>query len=235
MSLENLFEGVHAIPNQEALKHPDLFNDAGVLQPMPAAFWEAQTREAKMIFGHKHGLYAFPTIELIEWLKQKLEGLNAIEIGAGNGAFCGALGIKGTDNYQQEIPRYRHLYELTGQPIIKYGAHVEKLDALAAVNKYKPDAVLACWVTHLFDHRRPELKGNEIGVDEGKLLNLVDNYFFVGNTNIHTKKPIFEDLALGRIKTHKVIDLVVDGKGLQSRASGGFNFVVHIQRIPNAK
>lgn len=232
VSMENFINGMHVIENAKLLTDPKLFNMAGVLQPMPAAWWDEKPREAKMVFGHHHGIYAIPTRELIAWLGARIARLNTIEIGAGNGAFCSALGITGTDNFQQLMPKYKQLYEMTGQPIINYGAHVENLDAIAAVRKYKPQAVLASWVTHKYDPRRPELGGNEIGVDEHKLLSLVDNYFFIGNSRIHHKKPILRDMQSGRIKTHKVVDCVADNAMLQSRSSGGFDFVMHIQRIP---
>ena len=84
-------------------------------------------------------MYLLPTIELVERLKRAIDGRRAIEIGSGNGVLAEALGIQGTDNFMQEMPKYKALYAAQGQPTIKYGKNVENLDALAAIKKYKPD------------------------------------------------------------------------------------------------
>ncbi len=42
---------------------------------------------------------------------------------------------------------------------IPYGKTVEKLDADAAVRKYRPKVVIACWVTHRFDPAQPHAGG----------------------------------------------------------------------------
>lgn len=206
------------------------FTPEGVLRPMPAAWWAGLSREAKQLFGHIYALYSFPTIELIELLAERLQGVNAIEIGAGNGGYCKALGIPGTDSFQQIEPKYRAIYEKAQQPIITYGAHVEKFSANHAVKRYNPRAVVAAWVTHKWTIQRHELGGNEAGVDEHDLLARIDDYYFIGNTKTHAMKPLFHDLQHGAIKTHEIVE-VIRGDLIQSRASGGDDFLVHIQRV----
>lgn len=205
-----------------------LFDSDGVIQPAPCRWWGKHSRCIRMAFGHLHALYAFPTIEIIDHLKGIIDPTSTIEIGAGNGGFCKALGIKGTDNHMQAEPGFRHLYEVAGQPTVNYGQHVEKADALEAIKKYRPKAVLASWVTHRYDPRRHECGGNIVGVDEHKLLELVDDYYFIGNTKIHASKPIFQDIAKRRITSHYVKQIVRDG--VVSRASGGEDVLIHISR-----
>lgn len=219
---------ISALPAGAIIEDPNLFDEKGVIQPMPAAWWAAQSREDRMRFGHHHALYSFPTVEIIEHLRQVLPPYT-IEIGAGNGGYCQALGITGTDSYQQAQPAIKFLYDLTGQPVVKYGAHVHKLDAITAVKTLGARSVFASWVTHRYIDARAQLGGNVDGVDEHELLSLIDDYFFIGNSNIHTNKPIFQDLAHGRIRTHEIV--AIRQADIYSRASGGVDFLVHVKRI----
>lgn len=221
--------------NINPIKHPGLFNTAGILQPMPAKFWQETTRDQRMLFGHHNAVYAFPTLEAIELIKTLIAGREeqAIEIGSGSGAFALALGIRATDSHQQAEPHYRAIYTAMQQPTISYGAHVMKMDAMDAVRRLKPRIVFAAWVTHKFDPRRPELKGNEVGVDEVKLLARIDEYIFFGNTKNHSHKPLWEHLE--KHAAAYEVNLYSNQEGepdfLFSRASGGKDFVLHIKKV----
>ncbi|HDS4345610.1 TPA: hypothetical protein QH074_004299 [Enterobacter hormaechei subsp. steigerwaltii] len=217
---------VSVLPDAPIITHPDLFDEAGTLQPMPARFWSTMPREDRQRFGHHHALYSFPTVELIERLTAILPAAT-LEIGAGNGGYCKALGIRGTDSYQQIEPQMKAYYDLHGQPVISYGAHVEKLDAKTAIKKYRPSCVLAAWVTHKWDPRRPNIGGNMWGVDEHWILDHVDTYAFIGNSNVHAPKPIFTDLNSQRITSHLVDVIPLDDC---SRARGGTDFLCIMTR-----
>lgn len=219
-----------SIPEVPVLTHPDLFDADGTLQPMPAAFWAQHDRINRATFGHHKALYAFPTTEGIDYIRKVIAGRSAIEIGAGNGAFCKALGIPGTDNFQQVLEPYKSYYETMRQPIVNYGSHVERMEAALAVAKYQPKVVLACWVTHLYMPRRHELGGNEIGVDEHFLLSQVDDYIFIGDTYIHSKKPLFRDIFDQKITTHYIENMILDNNMFPSRASRGDSFLIHLKR-----
>lgn len=230
--LNQLFKGVTALPpGVDSIEPGDLFDADGVLMPTPAAFWEAKTREEKMLFGHTHGLYAFPTTEIISTIHQMIGGRPAVEIGAGNGGFARALAIPATDSFQQADPMYARFYELAGQPTVSYGPHVERLEATLAVAKYQPKVVLACWVTHLYNPLRHELGGNVVGVDEQNIMEAVDDYIFIGNTAVHETKPLFRDLNAGLIKTHRPAEFYVGQPMLQSRSSRGVDFILRLSRV----
>lgn len=70
--------------------------------------------------------------------------------------------------------------------------NVEKLDAAAAVAKYRPNVVIACWVTHRFDPYRPYAGGSVTGVDEASIIESCDEYIFIGNEHVHAHKPIWK-------------------------------------------
>lgn len=164
----------------------------GRLKVLPAEYWAGTTRQERALFGVTHGLYGFPTVELVEWLGNLIDGRRAIEICAGHGVLAEALGIPGTDSHQQLIPKYRVVYELAGQAIVPYGPNVEKINARDAVRKYKPDVVIGSWVTHKYDHKRPFAGGNEVGVDQKPILRRVKTYVHIGNDKVHQHDPMWD-------------------------------------------
>lgn len=137
-----------------------------------------------------HGLYQLPTTELIEFIQSEIGDTSAIEIGAGNGCIGRSLGIPMTDSMLQTRPEVIAEYESMGQPVIKYGNDVENLDGVAAVEKYRPQTVVACWVTNLMEEGVDI--GNPHGVKEERILEIAQKYIHVGNLNIHAHKPILK-------------------------------------------
>lgn len=168
-----------------------LLDAEGCLRVVPARTLEATTPQERFLFGVREGVYSFPTEELCEFLRSRIAGRTAIEIGAGHGVLSQALSILATDNRQQEDEELKAYYQAIGQPTVRYGANVEKLDAAAAVEKYKPAVVVACWVTHQFDAAHPAAGGSRSGVNEASLIAQCDEYIFIGNEHVHTAKPIW--------------------------------------------
>lgn len=209
-----------------------LFDEDGVMVPKPTSWWEGVTVEQRALIGYRAGLYGFPTVELVDVLRDIINGREdqTIEVGAGNGGLCRALGIRGTDSYQQEDDLMtRVAMQQTGQPRISYGPHVEKIQATDAMRKFKPKVVVACWVTHKYDPRRPHMKGNMLGVDEHYILNRCDEYVFIGSgTPTHRNKLLFADLIAGRITSHEVVR-VERAPYIQSRSASA-GVLVHIRR-----
>lgn len=170
---------------------PDVLDDTGRMRILPAAYWAGVTMHERVAFCHHTGIYSIPTVELVGYLRDVIAGRDAIEIGAGNGVLAEALDIPATDNRQQEMPEYRIMYALSGQPPVRYGPNIIKLAAHAAIRRYNPEVVIGCWVTHRFDTRRPENEGNPVGVDESAAIDQVETYISIGNEFTHQKKPIW--------------------------------------------
>jgi hypothetical protein len=117
----------------------DLVLDArGCVRILPAHKLAATTPQERLLCGVRHGLYGFPTLELVDFLRARIAGRTAIEIGAGHGVLSQALGIPATDNRQQEDEAIQAHYRALGQPTVPYGDHVEKLDAAAALANIGP-------------------------------------------------------------------------------------------------
>ncbi|MFY2597228.1 hypothetical protein ACOTHJ_12670 [Achromobacter xylosoxidans] len=171
---------------------PMVLDANGELTVQPASFYAETTIFERAMLGTRIGAYGLPTTELVAWLKMATAGKKAIEIGAGNGVLSRAVGILGTDNFLQVRSDVRNYYAALGQPLIPYGQHLARLEAEQAVRLHKPDIVVACWVTHLFDERRPEAGGNMYGVDEAWIVANCKSYIFIGNEQVHRHKVIWD-------------------------------------------
>lgn len=147
--------------------------------------------EVIMAFCVRFGIYCFPTRELIDFLAERISGRKVIEVASGHGILCKELGIKGTDNFEQRGSR-AELYEVMAQTPVQYGKHVEFYDAIDAIRRYKPDVVLASWLTHQHDIRQHHRGGNVTGPKEEKILERVKEYIFIGNDKVHEPKPILD-------------------------------------------
>jgi len=164
------------------------------LKILPASAYDAIPQHELRLFCHFYARYGLPTKEMVEWLKKHIGKKSAIEIGAGHGDLGRALGIPMTDNYCQTWPDVKEFYEAAEQPVIAYGEDVERLDALEAAQKYKPDIIIGQWVTHWIDPALsvPVGGGSMYGVKEDLLLKECKTYIVLGNKNIHGHKPILK-------------------------------------------
>lgn len=181
---------------------PDLMGENHLIKLLPAATYDRFDPDGVRLWCHHHARYGLPTVELIGWLKDYIGRRHTIEIGAGAGDLAHHLGIKATDSKIQDEPEAATFYRLTQQPTIRYPAWVEKLDALAAIKKYRPQVVIASWVTHWIDPTKPAPPGGGcmFGVEEDRLLKTGVTYVLIGNLVVHQHKPILrkkhEEVAL---------------------------------------
>lgn len=177
----------------------------GVPSPrvVASAVYDGLSHADVQFWCHRHAFYGLPTDELVGWLRERIGKRTAIEIGAGNGALGRALGIPTTDSFvQQDNPEVVALYRMTEQPLIQYGADVEKLEAVDAVRKYRPQVVIGSWITeYVSPLEDPGPGGGSIyGVRENEILDHegVEAYILVGNLSVHGKKRI-------RSRRHEVV------------------------------
>lgn len=172
----------------------DCLNAVGSLQVMPADYYARYSQHDLALWCHHRAFYFLPTHEAIEWSRQWLpeDARQALEIGSGNGALGRGLGLRLTDNRQQEWPEVRAHHARIQQPVINYHRTVETLDGLAASEKYRPEVIVAAWVTHRYRPDRQELGGNVYGVNEERLLegSWLQRYVFFGHEHVHRTKPI---------------------------------------------
>ena len=190
-----------------------LLDEQGRVRILPAKALSEISEEDVRVWCHVRAIYLLPSLELIEWLQGEIEGLNTIEIGAGNGCLGRALGIKTYDNMmQRDIPEVVDHYRLLRQPTIKYGSDVDKMDANRAVKTLKPECVVGSWITHQWLESEPEKGGNMYGPDECKIIRSVKKYIHIGAESVHRNKR-----ALKLDHTFKSLEGLAFGHGTGKR------------------
>lgn len=165
-----------------------LLDDKGLLKVMPSSFYREIPQADLAYWCHNNAVYGLPTHELVWLIQKEIAGKKAIEIGAGNGCLGRALGIPITDSCIQASERYKDIYDAAGQPTIKYPKDIIKMTAEEALDHYKPEVVVASWVTQKW--RKGQKDGFQHGVNEEALLRRVEKYIFFGNHEIHRHKII---------------------------------------------
>jgi hypothetical protein len=173
---------------------PDLMGEDGLIKLLPTSDYDAFDRAGLRLWCHHHARYGLPTQELVAWLRDYIGNRLTIEIGAGAGDLAHHLGIAATDSKIQDDPRAARFYDLMKTPRIAYPHWVEKLDALAAIKRYRPAIVIGSWITHWIDPNKPPPKGggSMFGVREDRLLRIGVTYVFIGNMVVHQHKPILK-------------------------------------------
>lgn len=172
---------------------PEVLDEAGRLRVLPASYWATTKPEERLLFGHRYGLYSFPTAELVDHLRGFIGDQSAIEIGAGHGVLAEALGIPATDSREQATPEFRALLAIQGQPPVTYGPNVIEAHASRAIRRFRPDVVVACWVTQKFLPGEEWSQGHSKlnGVDEVDIIRQCRCYVLVGNERVHERKRIW--------------------------------------------
>lgn len=176
--------------NQAELDRIDatVLDSNGRMKVLPAAAYGQFSMDDLRIWANMRGHYGFPTEELVQWLKERIGGRRAIEIGAGNGNLGVHLGIPMTDSYQQvddeETKIYFAMYGITPT---RPPADVEKEDGENAVRRRKPEVVVACYVTEKFQPRGNDItaKGNMRGIRYDYIIERCDTFILIGNEAIH--------------------------------------------------
>lgn len=217
-----------AIISTNLLKEVDSFKSElllpnGKLKLFSSGYYDKFNPSLLRLFCHLEARYGLPTTEVIEFVKNIIGDRTAIEIGSGHGDLGYHLNIPLTDSKIQASPEVAAQYAAMSQPTIQYPNDVEKLDALEAVEKYKPQVVVGSWITEWIpmDSRKP---GSIYGVKEDILLKYVEAYILIGNSDVHKGKPIF-DIKHESVKLH----------GLKSRASIPQNDRIYIWDMKKLK
>lgn len=177
--------------SKDVLPAEGLLEASGQLRLLPASTYDAIPVDNLRMFCHNEARYGLPTQELVAWLGEWVYRRRAIEIGAGWGDLSYYLGIPATDNRMQEWPEIKKAYELMRQPVIRYPDRVDCIDGVEAVRKYKPEVVVASWVTQWVDPATSmPLSGNIFGVKENEIIEMGVTYILIGNAATHRQKNI---------------------------------------------
>jgi hypothetical protein len=178
-------------PIQEVITELDkIFVRDGLIVPVSQKEVDSIVRIELRYYCHHKGIYGIVTHELLALLKEHI-GANAIEIGSGNGTLGLGLKIPATDNKMQDDPVIAQSYAIMGQPVINYPNFVEKLDAIDAIQKHKPDTVIGSWITHKWRENEAWRGGNQWAPDEEGIMALCERYILIGNQAVHSRNRLF--------------------------------------------
>ncbi len=180
---------IAVLPNIDTNYLDKFILEDGAVKPASSSFFQSLPHQVIQVWCVRNALYQIPTLELIEWLRIKIDGRNAIEIGSGKCGIGRSLGIPSTDNYCQTLPEVRKYYASLRQAVIEPPAFVEKLEAEEAIKKYKPKVVIGSFITQKY--RDGDIDGNMYGPDEESWLGQVE-YIHIGNETTHKNKRILK-------------------------------------------
>lgn len=173
----------------------EVLDEHGRLRALfPAATFQDLHPVALRVWCHQRARYAIPTLELVSWLRARIAGREALEIGAGNGDLGYLAGIRETDSAIQQLDA-KAFFLLSGQPPTNPPPTVRRIDALEAVCKFRPRVVVAAWFTRKFEvgkDREGHAQASMFGVREEEILEQVETYIHIGNENIHSQKTILK-------------------------------------------
>ena len=177
---------------QEFLQKYDrlILDKRGIIKLQSADFYKTIDNADLRVWCICRAIYQLPTIELVEWLKDNFNLDKAIEIGAGNNYLYHYLGIKGVDNYSEQIPAVKLVHEILNQPSTNPPPEVEKLDAIAAIKKYQPETVITSWATLKTEDPEGVDAGHSYAPDEEEILNMGVGYIHIANESIHGDREI---------------------------------------------
>jgi hypothetical protein len=171
-------------------EYDDLIYDSQrIIQLHSAKFYHELDYHSLRIWCIYRAIYQLPTIELIEYLSTNVNLEKAIEIGEGNNYLYHHLGIRGIDNYFQQIPKVKLVHELLGETPTSPPPEVEKMDAIEAINLYQPEVVITAWATLKYEDKEIDT-GNRYAPDEDEILSKGVTYIHIGNHNIHGERKI---------------------------------------------
>ncbi|MDD3473382.1 MAG: hypothetical protein PHS86_11410 [Syntrophaceae bacterium] len=181
---------VDILPNINVDYLDDILLDGLYLKLLPASTYYDLDRTHLRVWANTRARYGFPTVELIQWLKDKFGGRFAIELGAGAGDLGYHLGIIQTDSFMQHRPELKAFYEAIRQGITHPPDDVYEYDALEAVEGLRPKVPVASWLTQLVsaEECKPETHGSVYGADEEAIIAKVEMYIHIGNEGSHAQK-----------------------------------------------
>lgn len=175
--------------------------DGNRIRLLPAAVWRQFPHDLLRQWCNDRARYGVVTQELVDFIKPIINGRRALEVAAGMGDLGFHLGVPMTDSHLQERPMMRKYYETFKQTLTTPPADVRKRGAIQAIRDYRPQVVIASWLTQKFaagDEERG-IGSNIYGPDEREIIWACDTYIHIGNAHVHGDKRV---LALPH-ETHR--------------------------------
>lgn len=159
-----------------------LLAEDGRLRLLPAAAYATIPQIDLLVWCYQQARYCLPTVELVDWLQERIAGRSCLEICAGNGDLGYHLGIPAVDNFHQQRPEVTARLARKGWAATRPTSEVIRMDAMDAVRYFRPAVVVGSWVVP-----RNESLDGEGPIEEDIILN-VESYIHIGHWVTHKNK-----------------------------------------------
>lgn len=177
-----------------------LLDDHGLYKAVPSAVLAVFDHADLYKFGCKHAVFQFVTTEMLDWIKEKINGVSSLEINAGNGVISRTLGITGIDSRIQDKPEFQQIAKekygelMDEMSFTKPPKEIKKYEALEAVRVFRPHTVIGAYVTQkgTIADKLTGVVSNHWGVDERQMLTKIKRYIKFGSITTHGTTRILD-------------------------------------------
>lgn len=155
---------------------------------LPASAYSEITRQDLQAWMRYRNRYVLPTVELVDWLKVKIDGRRVIEIGAGNDDLGYHLAIQAIGSYPLAYASTYAAPLFPGQiptRVVYYGGH--QMDSMQAILELRPEVAIGAWILDKFTDNF----GNpsKYAPNEYQVIQNVE-YIHIGCESIHGRSPL---------------------------------------------
>ncbi|MEG3881894.1 hypothetical protein QT972_31505 [Microcoleus sp. herbarium7] len=150
---------------------------------LPAAAYQASARQELRIWMHHRNRYCIPTVELVDWLKAKIDGRSAIEIAAGNDDLAYHLGIRSISNQHAISTAYTTVLFPGQIPTRVITSDVHHMDVTQAIYELRPEVAIGAWIPDKFTDN---YRGLDYAPNDYQIIQNAD-YIHIGTEKIHGK------------------------------------------------
>lgn len=157
---------------------------------LPISVYSELDRTELRIWCHYRTRYLIPTVELVDWLIERIDGRRAIEIGASNSDLAYYLGIRTIASYPVLYASDRLAPLFPGQiptRVVSPGFH--QMDVMQAILELRPEVAIGAWIPDKFN----DCFGDRLkyAPNEYQIIQNVE-YIHIGTEKIHGRSKILE-------------------------------------------
>lgn len=164
----------------------------------PSSMYRELPHIWQALWANHNGIYSIPTDELVTFVRGKIGARSSHEIGSANSVLARYLkgsGMHCSDPRSQETTLIKALVNLTASNPPFTPSWVSHKNAKQVVEDYKPDVILAQWVTPGGMKNSGDQSGrNSYGPDYKDMLTKIEELIFVGNKDVH-QEVMFGELG----------------------------------------
>lgn len=152
----------------------------------PASAYSEIARNELQTWMQYRNRYVLSTVELVNWLKTKIGGRRAIEIGAGNDDLAYHLGIRAIGSYPVASTHAAPLFPGQIPTRVVYSG-LREMDAMQAILELRPEVAIGAWIPDKFTDSFG--KPSKYAPNEYQIIQNVE-YIHIGCESIHERSTL---------------------------------------------